>query len=186
MFSAQYRLRFGACRDPLVTPCWWYRDLTTHTLVWLLFLASFCKFLSNRVLPSLNLSGWCFASYDFFCRSCALSMFCFAWAFTWSQMFIMTRSFSLKSFWLSLKNFIRALDSVVLSSRPLDHGWYVEVILWSVPRNLRSPSLSLLTNSRPWSDITISATPYLVIRSYRKSATPRGMINKLSIRASQV
>ena len=29
----------------------------------------------------------------------------------------------------------------------------------------------------PWSDITIFATPYLVIRLHRKSATPRGPLN---------
>ena len=45
--------------------------------------------------PSLNLSGCCFASYDFFCRSCAFSMFVIAWIFTWSRMFIMTQTFSL-------------------------------------------------------------------------------------------
>ena len=84
-----------------------------------------------------------------------------------------------QSSWLSLTNFTMALVSVwfIRSSRPLDWGWYAELILWSVPHNLNSSSLTLLTNSRPWSDITISATPYLVIRSYRKSATPRGPIN---------
>ena len=59
------------------------------------FLASFRKFLRNTMSPSLNLSGCCFASYDFFCRSCAFSMFVIAWTFTWSRMFIMTRTFSL-------------------------------------------------------------------------------------------
>ena len=84
-----------------------------------------------------------------------------------------------QSSWLSLTNFTMALVSVwfIRSSRPLVWGWYAELILWSVPHNLNSSSLTLLTNSRPWSDITISATPYLVIRSYRKSATPRGPIN---------
>ena len=33
-----------------------------------------------------------------------------------------------------------------------------------------------VTNSWPWSDITIFASLYLVIRLYRKSATPRGPI----------
>ena len=78
----------------------------------------------------------------------------------------------------SLTNFTMALVSVwfIRSSRPLDWGWYAKLILWSVPHNLNSSSLTLLTNSRPWSNITISATLYLVIRSYRKSATPRGPI----------
>ena len=38
MFSAQYRLRFGDFRDPLVTLGWWYKDLTTPAPVCLLFL----------------------------------------------------------------------------------------------------------------------------------------------------
>ena len=84
-----------------------------------------------------------------------------------------------QSSWLSLTNFTIALVSIwfIRSSRPLDWGWYTKLILWSVPHNLDSSLLTLLTNSRPWSDITISATLYLVIRSYRKSATPRGPIN---------
>ena len=84
-----------------------------------------------------------------------------------------------QSSWLSLTNFTMALVSVwfIRSSRPLDWGWYAELILWSVPHNLNSSSLTLLTNSWPWLDITISTTPYLVIRSYRKFTTPRGPIN---------
>ena len=56
-------------------------------------------------------------------------------------------------------NFIRALVNLwfVLSSRALDCGWYAELILWSVSHNWNSSSLTLLTTSRPWSDIAISA-----------------------------
>ena len=68
----------------------------------------------------------------------------------------------------------RLVDSFI---KAIGRGWYAELILWSVPHNLNSSSLTPLTNSRPWSDITISATPYLVIMSYRKCATPRGRIN---------
>ena len=64
-----------------------------------------------------------------------------------------------QSFWLSFMNFIRALVNLwfVLSSRALDCGWYAELILWSVSHNWNSSSLTLLTTSRPWSDIAISA-----------------------------
>ena len=82
-----------------------------------------------------------------------------------------------QSSWLLLTKYIWALVSVwfIISSKPC--GWYTALILWSVPHNLNSSSLTLLTNSWPWSDITIFATPYLVIRLYRKSATSRGPIN---------
>ena len=72
-----------------------------------------------------------------------------------------------QSSWLSFTNFTRALVSVRfnISSRLSDRGWYAELILWSEPHNLSSFPSTLLTNSRPWSDITISATPHLVIRS---------------------
>ena len=64
-----------------------------------------------------------------------------------------------QSFWLSFMNFIRALVNLwfVLSSRALDCGWYAELILWPVSHNWNSSSLTLLTTSRPWSDIAISA-----------------------------
>ena len=81
-----------------------------------------------------------------------------------------------QSSWLLLTKYIWALVSVwfIISSKPC--GWYTALILWSVPHNLNSSSLTLLTNSWPWSDITIFASLYLVIRLYRKSATPRGPI----------
>ena len=62
-----------------------------------------------------------------------------------------------QSSWLLLTKYIWALVSVwfIISSKPC--GWYTALILWSVPHNLNSSSLTLLTNSWPWSDITIFA-----------------------------
>ena len=51
MLSAQYRLRFGDCRDPLVTPCWWYKDLTTPAPVCLLFLPRSVSFSATQCRP---------------------------------------------------------------------------------------------------------------------------------------
>ena len=51
MFSAQYCLRFGDCRDPLVTPCWWYKDLTTPAPVCLLFLPRSVSFSATQCRP---------------------------------------------------------------------------------------------------------------------------------------
>ena len=52
MFSAQYRLFFfWDCRDPLLTPCWWYKDLTTPAPVCLLFLPRSVSFSATQCRP---------------------------------------------------------------------------------------------------------------------------------------
>ena len=70
---------------------------------------------------------------------------------------------SSQSVWVSLTTFSSVICRVWLnlSVNPLVCGWYAEDTLCSVPVRRNSSSFTWFTNSRPWSEMTISQHPNL-------------------------